>query len=361
MDPSKKTYSESWEGGKGGVNANIGGKDTPSQSCPWIKGGGCACPLTQFLMYRWCSSLPFLPLKTVFGDQWRKESALTFVSCGFVPRVTGSPVEHGISPVCFLEPALGKTRTFLVRKEKNFMEGLVGGRTNKTAHDAGLHGPSKQPVLLNLCCSPQDEGLLPHCPAPGASSLSLVAGCQHRSLPFTQSLPETGHSWVKTVPANAGDIRDAGSIPGSGRSPGEGNDNSLQDSYLENPTDRGTWWATVHGVAIGRTWLSELKTTFWDKRFGGEMEALLRASAALFLLSVLVHPATGPLSWPWVIISKKRLFRSRHPLPLLPRAALLRWASSGVWRASKSQESGWEGGGKPQRKRGSCRPLSFLF
>ena len=120
------------------------------------------------------------------------------------------------------------------------MEGLVGGRTNKTAHDAGLHGPSKQPVLLNLCCSPQDEGLLPHCPAPGASSLSLAAGCQHRSLPFTQSLPETGHSWVKTVPANAGDIRDAGSIPGSGRSPGEGNDNSLQDSYLENPTDRGT-------------------------------------------------------------------------------------------------------------------------
>ena len=186
MDPGKKTYSESWEGGKGGVNANIGGKDTPSQSCPWIKGGGCACPLTQFLMYRWCSSLPFLPLKRVFGDQWRNESALTFVSCGFAPRVTGSPVEHGIFPVCFLEPALGKTRKFLVRKEKNFMEGLVGGRTNKTAHDAGLHGPSKQPVLLNLCCSPQDEGLLPHPPAPGASSLSLAAGRQHRTLPFTQ-------------------------------------------------------------------------------------------------------------------------------------------------------------------------------
>ena len=37
-------------------------------------------------------------------------------------------------------------------------------------------------------------------------------------------------------------------IPGSGRSPGEGNDNPLQDSCLENPLDRGAWWATVHGV-----------------------------------------------------------------------------------------------------------------
>ena len=74
-----------------------------------------------------------------------------------------------------------------------------------------------------------------------------------------------------------------------------------------------------------------------------------------------VHPATGPLSWPWVIISKKQLLPSWHPPPLLPRAAHLRWASPGVWRASKSQESGWEDGGKPQRKRGSCRPLSFSF
>ena len=44
---------------------------------------------------------------------------------------------------------------------------------------------------------------------------------------------------------NAGDL---GSIPGLGRSPGEGNGNSLQDSCLENPTDRGTWQVTVHGV-----------------------------------------------------------------------------------------------------------------
>ena len=53
---------------------------------------------------------------------------------------------------------------------------------------------------------------------------------------------------VKNPPANAGDIRDMGSIPGSGRSPGEGHGNPLQYSCLENPMDRGVWWATVHGV-----------------------------------------------------------------------------------------------------------------
>ena len=51
---------------------------------------------------------------------------------------------------------------------------------------------------------------------------------------------------VKNLPANAGDV---GSIPGSGRSPGEGNDNPLQYSCLGNPMDREAWWTTVHGVA----------------------------------------------------------------------------------------------------------------
>ena len=50
---------------------------------------------------------------------------------------------------------------------------------------------------------------------------------------------------VKNPPASAGDLD---SIPGSGRSPGGGNDNPLQYSCLENPRDRGAWWATVHGV-----------------------------------------------------------------------------------------------------------------
>ena len=54
---------------------------------------------------------------------------------------------------------------------------------------------------------------------------------------------------VKNLPTNTGDIRDASSIPGLGRSPGGGNGNPLQYSYLENPMDRGAWQATVHGVS----------------------------------------------------------------------------------------------------------------
>ena len=63
----------------------------------------------------------------------------------------------------------------------------------------------------------------------------------------------SGGSLVKNLPANAGDM---GSIPGSGRSPGEGNDSPLQYSCLGNPMDRGAWWATVHGVAKSWTQLN---------------------------------------------------------------------------------------------------------
>ena len=58
---------------------------------------------------------------------------------------------------------------------------------------------------------------------------------------------------VKNLPTNTGDIRDASSIPGLGRSPGGGNGNPLQYSYLENPMDRGAWQATVHGVSKSQT------------------------------------------------------------------------------------------------------------
>ena len=65
---------------------------------------------------------------------------------------------------------------------------------------------------------------------------------------------------VESLPVNAGDLRDAGLIPGPGRSPRGGG--PLQDSRLENPRDRGAWWATVHGVAKSRTRLSNLTFTF---------------------------------------------------------------------------------------------------
>ena len=58
---------------------------------------------------------------------------------------------------------------------------------------------------------------------------------------------------VKNLPANAGDKRDVGLIPGSGKSPGGGQGNPLQCPCLESPMDRGTWWAKVHGVAKSQT------------------------------------------------------------------------------------------------------------
>ena len=58
---------------------------------------------------------------------------------------------------------------------------------------------------------------------------------------------------VKNPPVNAGDIRDAGLIPGWGRSLGGGHGNPLQDFCLENPMDGGAWWAAVHRVAKNQT------------------------------------------------------------------------------------------------------------
>ena len=58
---------------------------------------------------------------------------------------------------------------------------------------------------------------------------------------------------VKNLPANAGEIRDLGSIPGPGRFPGEGHGNPLRYSCLENPIDRRAWQATVHGVTKSQT------------------------------------------------------------------------------------------------------------
>ena len=75
---------------------------------------------------------------------------------------------------------------------------------------------------------------------------------------------------IKIPPANTGDIRDVGSIPGLGRSPGEGHGNPVQYSCLENPMDRGAWRAKVHSVAKNQTRLTLLHThahginNLWD-------------------------------------------------------------------------------------------------
>ena len=71
---------------------------------------------------------------------------------------------------------------------------------------------------------------------------------------------EGGAPWVfpsgselKNPPSSAGDAGDPGSISQSGRSSGGWHGNPLQDSYLENPMDRGVWWATVHGLTKSQT------------------------------------------------------------------------------------------------------------
>ena len=78
-----------------------------------------------------------------------------------------------------------------------------------------------------------------------------------------------GGAVIKNLPASAGDTSHEGSIPGLGRSPGGGNGNPFQYSFLENSMDRGTWRATVHGVAKSRTqlsnWAQWQQQHLWDR------------------------------------------------------------------------------------------------
>ena len=73
------------------------------------------------------------------------------------------------------------------------------------------------------------------------------------------------HIYIYEIPCgsdskeSACNVRDPGSVLGLGRSPGEGNGNPLQYSYLENPMDRGAWWAVIHGVSKSRTQMSDTR------------------------------------------------------------------------------------------------------
>ena len=87
----------------------------------------------------------------------------------------------------------------------------------------------------------------------GQSGLQVVPDPLLYSYPVLYHGGFPGGSDSKESACNAGDL---GLIPGSGRSPGEGNGNTLQYSCLDNFMDRETWWATVHGVTESRTWLS---------------------------------------------------------------------------------------------------------
>ena len=103
------------------------------------------------------------------------------------------------------------------------------------------------------------------------SRFSSVAPSEHRNL-FPRrcwevpAAVEREPAWAsrrlrgEEPPASAGHTRDVGSMPGSGRTPGGGHGNPFQCSCLENPTDRGAWRATVHGVAKSRTQLKRLSS-----------------------------------------------------------------------------------------------------
>ena len=74
--------------------------------------------------------------------------------------------------------------------------------------------------------------------------------------------------WIKNPPANLGDIKDSGLIPGLGRPPGGGHGNPLQYSCLENPMDRGAWWATIHRVTKSWTTMKETECAHTAKVIG---------------------------------------------------------------------------------------------
>ena len=107
------------------------------------------------------------------------------------------------------------------------------------------------PVSLTL------ETSFPCAVSTAQSGLAPCCWCRDfpLSFPFAGALGFAGGLAVKNPPANAEDI---GLIPGLGRSPGEGNDNPLQYSCLENRMDRGAWWAAVHGVGKSQPWLSTM-------------------------------------------------------------------------------------------------------
>ena len=90
--------------------------------------------------------------------------------------------------------------------------------------------------------------------------------------------------WASEVGTSAGDVRDTGSIPGSGRSPGRGHGNTLHYSCLETPMDRGAWRATAPGVTQSRT-----QTDVTGHR--GTISLKLSSSAFISVKNTCSHPA----------------------------------------------------------------------
>ena len=115
-------------------------------------------------------------------------------------------------------------------------------------------------IITQLCAKLLQSCLTLCDPMVTNPSLLHLLHWQAGSLSWYYPICFPGGSEVKASACNVGDL---GSIPGSGRSPGEGNGNPLRYSCLENPMDRGAWWATEHGVAKSQTGLSDFTFTFF--------------------------------------------------------------------------------------------------
>ena len=141
---------------------------------------------------------------------------------------------------------------------------------------------------------------------------------------------------VKNPPANAGDIKDAGSISVSGRSPGEGHGNPLQYSCWQNPTHRGAWQATVHGVANSWTGLKQLSMhtcifLLYIKWLGKDKSfTLITVILEDYNIHYLIHPQGNPLpileeeNWGW----QKLVVNPRSCFKVWGLSSPLKWLST---------------------------------
>ena len=157
-----------------------------------------------------------------------------------------------------------------------------------------------------------------------------------------------GVSVVRNLPANASDMV---LIPDSGISPEEGNGNPLRHSCLGNPMDRGTWWVTVHGVAMSWTWLSNWHIhTHESHRKVISREGMSAAQVSKGSTWLLCYKQTGgdgeaetgvPVSWPLLLndaqASQTQKSKSKHSpnLLFLPCSAV-------QWRTTESTKD-WGG------------------
>ena len=156
-----------------------------------------------------------------------------------------------------------------------------------------------------------------------------------QELLFTFSVSKYCQLWasqvalvVKNLPVNAWDLRDANLIPGLGRSLGRGHGNPLQYSCLENPMDRGTWWARVHSIAKSQAWLKRL-TILFPKMFPTLHTYFMTCFRSTDLIVLLynhllsrcfqVFPSQYNLSWVYLALKKtKKIIKTCHFQDIIP-------------------------------------------